>query len=150
MLITHNHRINKDVWIRAGTTKEAKYISVNSVVNVWDFPTEVAQSLLPFHALTGSNSTSFLAGHSKKTTLKIFLEIFNLLSNLGRDSLTKDTLQDCENFICKIYNAGDVATTNEARTFLFKRGLKAELLPPTSDAVEHHIMRSHHQSMIWL
>ena len=76
MLIAHNHRINKDVWIRAGTTKEPKYISVNSVVNAWDFPTELAQSLLPFHALTGSNSTSFLTGHSKKTTLKIFFGKF--------------------------------------------------------------------------
>ena len=64
--------INKDIWIRAETAKKLKYISVNSVVKAWDFPTEVAQLLLPFHALAGYDSTSFLAGHSKKTTLKIF------------------------------------------------------------------------------
>ena len=91
-------------------------------MDAWDFQPEVALSLLPFHALKGSDSTSFLAGHSKRTAFMMFMEHFQLLSNLGR--------------------------TNEAGTVLFKRGLKAELLPPTSDVTKNHLKRVHHQSMI--
>ena len=82
MLVAHNHIINKNVWVRTGTSKKTKYISINSVVDAWDFQPDVALSLLPFHALTGSDPTSFLAGHSKKSAFKSFLENFKLLSTL--------------------------------------------------------------------
>ena len=84
MLVAHSH-INKNVWVRAGTSKKPKFISINSVVDAYDFQPDVALSLMPFHALTGSDSTSFLAGHSKKSAFKIFLEIFKLLATLGKD-----------------------------------------------------------------
>ena len=119
-------------------------------MNAWDFQPDVALSLLSFHALTGSDSTSFLAGHSKKTAFKHFMEDSHLLSKLGKDLLTTEAVQECEQFICKVYNASVVATTNKAMSILFKRGIKAELLPPTSDALYWHIMRAHHQSMVWL
>ena len=61
-----------------------------------------------------------------------------------------DTLQDCEKLICKINNAVEADTTNEVRTILFKRGIKAELLPLTSDALKWHIIWAHYQSMVWL
>ena len=59
-----------------------------------------------------------------------------------------DTLQDCENLICKINNAVEADTTNEVRTILFKKAVKAELLIPTFDALKWHIMRGLHQSML--
>ena len=65
-------------------------------MDAWDFQPDVALSLLPFHALTGSDSTSFLAGHSKKSTFKFFLENVQLLSTLGKDLFTTDTLQNCK------------------------------------------------------
>ena len=52
--------------------------------------------------------------------------------------------------ICKINNAVEADTTNEVRIILFKRGIKAELLPPASDVLKWHIMRAHHQSMVLL
>ena len=61
-----------------------------------------------------------------------------------------DTLQDCEKLICKINNAVEADTTNEVRTILFKRGIKAELLIPTSDSLKWHIISGHHQSMVCL
>ena len=79
------------------------------------------QHLLPFHVLTGSDSSSFLVGHSMKSAF-IFYHT--------------DTLQDCEKLICKINNAVEADTTNEVRTILFKRGIKAELLIPTSDSLK--------------
>ena len=33
MLVAHNHIINKNVWVSAGTSKKPKFISINSVVD---------------------------------------------------------------------------------------------------------------------
>ena len=53
-----------------------------------------------------------------------------------------------EKFICKIYGVAEV-TCNKARVKLFCKGFTQENLPPTSDAVKLHIMRSHYQALIW-
>ena len=56
-------------------------------------------SILPaFHSLTGSDSTSFLAGHTKKSCWNI-LEHYNLLSTLGKGVLSDYTSANTENFI---------------------------------------------------
>ena len=41
-----------------------------------------------------------------------------------------------------------VCTTNEARLLLFGKLSSPESLPPTSDAFEQHIKRTHYQSMV--
>ena len=105
--------------------------------------------LLAFHALTGSDTTSFLAGHSKKTALKVFHTHGHLLEELGSEPLSSATLTDAEKFLCQVYGVSE-DTTDLARVVLFKRGLKPELLPPTSDAARLHIMRTHLQTAVWL
>ena len=42
-----------------------------------------------------------------------------------------------------------VDTCDKARVKLFCEGRSQECLPPTSDAVKFHIMRSHYQATIW-
>jgi len=62
----------------------------------------IVDVLIPFHALTGSDTTSFFAGHSKKTEWEVFEQHCNLLSELGLGSLTNEMKDAAESFDCKI------------------------------------------------
>lgn len=65
LLIAHSHIIDKVVNLKAGTSKAQQFIPVNDIVSNLDIPPDLALTLLSFHAITGSNTTSYLAGHSK-------------------------------------------------------------------------------------
>ena len=73
-----------------------------------------------------------------------------LISNLGTEPLTMETIANCEIIICKVYNIPTASTSTEVRPVLFRKAVNLDLLPPTSDAVKQHIKRAHLQSMIWL
>lgn len=139
-----------NLWMKAGTHKKPKYIPVKEVIHARNLSIADVQLLLPFHAITGSDTTSFLSGHSKKTALKVFFQHKELLSGLGKAPLTEETIQNAETFICRLYKVSDVTTTDKARVTLFKRALRPELLPPSSDAVRNHIRRAHLQTLVWL
>ena len=42
-----------------------------------------------------------------------------------------------ESFVCKIYGLFDVMKTDSARVILFQKGVSAEALPPTSNALRY-------------
>ena len=63
--------------------------------------------------------------------------------------LTAETIQNTEQFICKLYNLTSVRNTNEARLILFNKTRSPESLPPTSDALYFHIQRAHYQAAVW-
>ena len=149
LLLAHSARIQCDnLWMKAGTSQAKKYIPIMQVSN--RFTTQTLGLLLPFHALTGSDTTSFISGHSKKTAYKIFTSHSHLLKGLGRGQLTKPKLANIEKFICLVYKMSDnITTTDSARCALFAVVSKPDNLPPTSDALKFHIMRSHFQIMIW-
>ena len=92
----------------------------------------------------------YISGHSKKTALSVFLQNSDLLNNLGTEPFCPATLESGEKFLCLLYKTNFARTTNEARVFLLKNGIKPDSLPPTSDAAEFHIRRAHLQSFIWL
>ena len=149
-LVAHSAMINKEIYMKAGTSKKPKYIHMNELIISWELSSESALALMPFHALTGSDTTLYFAGHTKRKALLIFLDNTELLSQLGKDPLTDATVKDCEHFICKLYNTPEASTTDEAQVTLFKKGIKPELSPQTSNAARLHIMRAHLQAMIWL
>ena len=72
MLMAHSTAMDKVVYMKAGTSQNQKFITANDILRAWGLREETARRLLPFHALTGSDTTSFLAGHSKKTALEVF------------------------------------------------------------------------------
>ena len=150
LLMAHSAAINKEIIMKAGTAKSPKYVPVNDIAVSWDFSDAMSLSLLAFHALTGCDTTSYLAGHTKRTALTVFTEHSKLLEDLGKNPLTPKTFADVEKFFCIMYNVPHVNHIDEGRTILFKRGVAQENLPPTSDALKHHIMRAHLQTMIWL
>ena len=108
------------------------------------------ETLLGFHAITGCDTTSYFAGHSKKSAWKTFLDFWQLLRGLGKGlSLTTDVKTHAETFICRMYNIHHVDSTDEGRYIMFPRASKPEVLCPTQNAVQLHIKRAHYQALIW-
>ena len=143
LLIAHTPAMqNKQVWMKAGTSSAPKFIQINAIVTSWNMSEEVTSSLLAFHAITASDTRSYLSGHTKMTTFRRYLDSPELLLHLGRDTLTEETIQRCELFICNVYNAAQATSADEAWVILFKKGVDPEKLPPTSDALKLHIMRN--------
>ena len=150
MLLGHYHRMTcSQLWFKTGTAKKRQYIPIHDIVDNMPFNADTRESILAFHALTGSDTTSYIAGYSKSSAWKTFQEYHHLLKNLGKGELTAETHQNAEKFICKLYNLNDVSTTDEARVILFNRSRSPESLPPTSDALHFHIQRAHYQGAIW-
>lgn len=136
------------LWMKAGTSKKQKYIPVHEIRLILTHDQVV--SLLAFHAITGCDSVSQIAGHTKKTAWMVFKTDYNLLNGLGENPLTTDSCKNAEKFICKLYNLqNDINTCDQARVKLFSKGRPQESLPPTSDAVYLHIKRAHYQTTVW-
>ena len=81
--------------MRAGTSKKQKYIPVHQLTaavlpsfNSSPVDTQFIL-LLPFHSVTGSDTTSFILGHSKKTAFMKFVKHKELLAGLGVEPLSK-------------------------------------------------------------
>ena len=150
LLISHLDKIQApNVWMKGGTSQAKKYYPIRAVAN--QYTQEQCKHLPSFHALTGSDTTSFIAGHSKKTAFRIFLQYHQLLEGLGDGDLTAEKMKKAEQFVCLIYNLPETITSSDsARCELFATVTKQDNLPPTSDALSFHIQRTHYQSFIWL
>ena len=146
LLLAHRTRFSSKVWILAGTSKKPKYIPLEEVSA--NLPCNSSSALLPFHAITGCDSTSFFCGHSKKTAWKVFKEQFDLLSSVGDGILDAGTIASAEKFVCRMYKTLD-DSLDLARVSLFGKVSSPEKLPPTSDAFRQHLKRCHYQTAVW-
>ncbi|KAL8561352.1 hypothetical protein ACOMHN_040430 [Nucella lapillus] len=151
LLLAHFHRMPcQKVWMKTGTAKQRKYLPVHTIVEHLRLHQDALEALPAFHALTGSDTTSYLAGHTKKTCWVTFKEHNCLLQCLGEDPDLRDkTIQEAEEFVCKLYGVSDTSNINEALCKLFVKGVIPEKLPPTKDALSHHIRRAHFQATVW-
>jgi len=70
------------IWIKAGTAKKRTFIPVHDIVQHLQMDRRVSKLLSGLHALTGSDTTSYLAGHIK-TWWVMFKEHHYLLQRLG-------------------------------------------------------------------
>lgn len=148
LLLAHYDRIGCTyLYMKAGTSKDPKYFPVHDIHKL--LSDDQVDTLLAFHAITGCDSVSQFSGHGKKTAWQVFEQHHTDLTGLGKGPFTEDLVTSTERFICKIYGVPEVDTCNKARVKLFCKGRPQETLPPTSDAVKFHIMRSHYQATIW-
>ncbi len=70
LLVAHFRHLHCDnLWVMAGTSKARKFIPVGTVCNSLN---GLAGNLLAFHALTGCDTTSYMANHSKQTCWTLF------------------------------------------------------------------------------
>ena len=148
LLVAHSPSIQAtNVWMMAGTAAKRKFFNIRAIVQ--NLPPECLPALLPFHALTGCDTTSYICNHTKVSAWKIFLQKYHLLVSLGEEELTVTKVKKAEKFFCSMYNCGHLESLNNARVRLFPKTTKPEALPPTTDAFELHLKRAHYQALIW-
>ena len=122
LLVSHLDKMNcKQLWMRAGTSKKPKYLPIHTIRERLKETIPEVETILSFHAITGCDTVSYFAGHSKKTAWKTFTEHHMLLRNLGHGDLDDFTMKSAEKFICRVYNVADAESCNEAPTTLFSR-----------------------------
>ncbi|KAL8603208.1 hypothetical protein ACOMHN_025223 [Nucella lapillus] len=134
--------------MQTGTPRKKHFVPVHQI-NITD---QQRESLLAFHAITGSDSTSQFAGNGKKSAWIVFLDNPHLLQRLGMEDFPdEEVLMDAESFVCKLYNPNTQHTsTQPLRCDLFHSVKKTlENFPPTQDALNLHIKRSHYQALVW-
>lgn len=148
LLVSHFPRAQcEHLWMLSGTTKKPRYIPIATVFN--NLPRDSAPALLPFHALTGCDTTSYIANHTKKSAWKVFKEHHQLLINLGLGELREEIIRSSETFVCRLYGVQKTDSVDAARHILFAKSGKPEAMSPTSDALRFHLMRVHYQTMVW-
>ena len=150
LLVAHFHKFScSHLWMKSGTSRKQKYIPVHTVCSELLFGQTVSQALRPFHALTGYDTASFLAGHSKKTAWKVFKEQYELLVDLSNGELNDDKIKSAEKFVCQIYGIAEEDDIDKARVILFTGSRSMQALPPSSDALRLHVQRVHQQASLW-
>ena len=148
LLVSHFQSMQcQHLWMKSGTLNKRRYIPIDAVFN--KLLSGSASSLLAFHALTGCDTTSYIANHTKRSSWNIFKEHHGLLKNLDIGELTDDTIQSSETFVCRIYNVHRTDSIDAARHLLFSKTGKPEAMASTSDALCFRSKRVHYQSMIW-
>ncbi|CAJ1055559.1 Hypothetical predicted protein [Xyrichtys novacula] len=111
---------------------------------------EVLELLPGFHAPTGSDSTSYISGHTKKSCRNVFRQHSHLLKGLGEGpELSDSTIMDANVFFCKLYSANNTNNVNEVRLGMFFEGMTIKRQPPTRDALKLHIQCVDFQTLVW-
>ena len=64
----------KQLWMKAGTSKQKKYFPIHEIRQKLSFPESVYSALLAFHAITGCDTVSYFSGHTKKTAWSVFVK----------------------------------------------------------------------------
>ncbi len=77
----------------AGTSKARKFIPVGTVCN--SLPNGLVGTLLAFRALTGCDTTSYMANHSTQTSWTLFKEQHAILNGLDVGDITEETRKKC-------------------------------------------------------
>ena len=137
--------------MKTGTSKKTKYLPVHTLYEKLKdlLPGVDVETILSFHAFKDCDTVSYIAGHSKKTAWRVFLEDPTLVSNIGKGEMCRETIQSAEKLMCKVYNVSDVDSCDKARVVLFAKCKSPEALPPTSDALNFHVQRAHYQTLVW-
>ena len=131
-----------------GTLQKKHFVPVHLI----KIPDTLKSSLLAFHTITGSDSTSQFAGIGKKSAWNVFLNNAHLLENLGSEDFPDEhVLADTETFVCRLYSPNTHHTSiQQLRHDLFHSAKKTiENLPPTQDALRLHSRLSNYQALVW-
>ncbi|KAL9951255.1 hypothetical protein ACROYT_G043889 [Oculina patagonica] len=122
LLVSHFDKMTcKQLWMKAGTSKKPKYLPIPTIRGNLKRTIPEVETIFSFHAITGCDTVSYFAGHSKKTSWKTLTDRHMLLKNLGNGDLNDSTVSSVEKFICGIYKVTDAESCNEARTKLFSK-----------------------------
>lgn len=144
-----------EFWIAYGTGKHFRYLAIHTIAR--RLGVQKAKALPFFHALTGCDTVSFLAGKGKKTAWDVWnvfpevTDIFVELSSVPQE-VSDDNLLLIERFFVLLYDrTSTVMKVNSMRQHLFsKRARTLEHIPPTEAALRQHTLRAAYQAgHIW-
>ena len=118
LLIHFKHQLSRGIWFMSGTKKDPKYVLIHEMKL-----DTVLWSVLPaFPALTGCDNVSQFAGIGKVTAWKAFENKSQLLAGLGCGQLTTETIDNVEDFVCKIYDPStEITKFGQIRVFCSTR-----------------------------
>ena len=152
MLVNMFQEIHADeVWMSKGTSSQKIFVPVHTIFS--GIPTDVRESIIGFHSITGCDTTSQPNGIGKKTAWEVYLKNPKLLAEIGVGTLSDSAIKSAEDFFISIYsrslhNADTSKSINELRELQF--GKKSpEMLPPTYASLKLHIQRAHYQAFVW-
>ena len=134
---------------KCGFHLELRNIQINDICNT--MYSAKAKCLPAFHALTGSDNTSFFSGTGKKTAYAKWSTRPELTSTLCHlmdkpETPSSDDIAVIESFIISLYSVYcTLADVNKARQQIFAQSSRTfEYLPPMKAALVEHIKRTTH------
>jgi len=137
---THFESIScEELWFKTGVRDHHRYVPVHRVSE--KLGQKLCRCLPAFHALTGCDTTSALAGVLKKAWERLSRNKVHqdILGSVGQTAALDDLSRaTCEAFPCDLHPAvkKQTSSADELRYFmLWQKRRKSELLPPTSDSV---------------
>ena len=132
-LVHFKHQLSRKIWFMSGTKKDPKHVPIHEM----KLDASLRSVLSAFHALTGCDTVSQFACIGKVTAWKAFESNNQLLAGLGCGRLSTETIDNVEDFVCKIYDPStEITQIDQMRVFLFNKGKDSDSLPPTHDALK--------------
>ena len=131
---------------------EAKLYCVHTICETFATYQVDLTNIIPYHAITGCDAVSDIAGHGKGSAWYAFCSNPDLLANHGKGDFHDET-----------YSSYPRSSSAGCSIFLMRAAVimhgwlclpSAEYLKhcylPTSNAPQLHIQRAHYQSMVWI
>ncbi|KAG7177456.1 hypothetical protein Hamer_G016752 [Homarus americanus] len=150
-LANERSEVLDELCLAFGTGKNRRYIAAHQIAKA--LGPEKSRALPVFHAITGCDTVSAFAGHSKKTawaTWNAFPEVTTTFLSLASSlsELPDGVLSTLKRFIVLLYDSTSTCCdVNVLRKKLFSRKSRSlEDLPPTRAALEQHIKRAAYQA----
>ena len=113
----------------------------------------MCKALPGLHAFTGCDSTSAFIRKGKKLAFELVEsdpELCNAMTIVGNSFNCNDELeQGCARFVCALYGDSGEDTDSVRYKLFCSKNAETCHLPPTKDALKHHIARANYQACIW-
>ena len=138
------------LWFRTCVKDRHRLIQVHDLVHV--LGVKMCIPLLGFHAITGCDSSSSLAGIGKKKVWDGFCRSIDHQDSLSclreEQELSLTTADKCKAYVWSLHTASKkTSIADELRYLMFcQRKQKNEMLPPTSDSF---LQQSNYQAFVW-
>ena len=143
------HQIPAEIILQTGTKNQRRCISMTAIA--CSLGEDVCKALPGLHAFPGCDSTSAFFDQGKSTAFELVKNgTWHAMQELGCQ--TTELLRLCEEFTSKMYSKKVFANgVNDLRYKLWVQNPSNDsmLLPPTIDALSHHVNRTNYQALLW-
>ena len=136
-----------------GTSTDHKMCDIRDTVQAHE---HIIPDLLAAHALTGCNSTAYMWGLGKATTVKVLGKGYTLRKMGDTEADIYSVISEATRYVCPCYGFDGNLSEARYKLWVSKTGNRTvtrvpelKALPPISDAYEENVKRAHIQVCIW-